>query len=231
KTPEALEGKFGHELYPPDLAEAYHQDDLEVINSAKPKLDIIEQHTAPGTGETTWMRVGKVPFHDTDGAISGVLVFAVDITEQKAAEAERERLQQELIDAQRQAMLELSTPIIPVMDQILVMPLVGNIDTLRAQEITRSLLRGISQQHAQIVIIDITGVPVVDSGVADHLNRTIQAARLKGAHTIITGVSDAVAETIVDLGIDWGKIDTLRDLQSGLLAAFQMVGYRMQKRS
>jgi rsbT co-antagonist protein RsbR len=71
------------------------------------------------------------------------------------------------------------------------------------------------------VILDITGVPVVDSGVAAYLNKTVQAARLKGARTIVTGISDVVAETIVDLGIDWSGIETLRDLQTGLRAALQ----------
>lgn len=140
---------------------------------------------------------------------------------------ERERLQQEMIEAQRQALRELSTPIIPVFERIIVMPLIGSIDTLRARDITRSLLAGIREYRAKIVILDITGVPLVDSGVASHLNKTIQAARLKGAQTIVTGVSDAVAETIVDMGIDWSAIETLSDLQSGLQAALGKLGLRI----
>jgi rsbT co-antagonist protein RsbR len=102
------------------------------------------------------------------------------------------------------------------------MPLIGTIDSMRARDITRSLLGGIREHRAKIVILDITGVPVVDSGVAAYLNKAIQAARLKGAHTIVTGVSDAVAETIVDLGIDWSEIETVADLQTGLRSALQM---------
>jgi rsbT co-antagonist protein RsbR len=90
---------------------------------------------------------------------------------------------------------------------------------MRARDVTRNLLAGIREHHARVVILDITGVPVVDSGVAAYLNRTIQAARLKGARTIVTGVSDAVAETIVDLGIDWSGIETVADLRTGLQAA------------
>jgi rsbT co-antagonist protein RsbR len=141
--------------------------------------------------------------------------------------AERERLQEEIIETQRQTLRELSTPIIPIMDRIIVMPLVGNIDSMRARDITRSLLAGIREHRGRVVILDITGVPIVDSGVADHLNRTIQAARLKGARTIITGISDAVAETIVDLGIDWSGVETLSDLQSGLFAALQSLGVKL----
>ncbi len=144
--------------------------------------------------------------------------------------AERERLQRELIEAQRQALRELSTPIIPMLDRIIVMPLVGSIDSMRARDITRSLLAGIQKHRAKVVILDITGVPIVDSGVADHLNKTIQAARLKGARTMITGISDAVAETIVDLGIDWHSIATLGDLQSGLIVAMESLGIEVRRR-
>ncbi|MCP4543812.1 MAG: substrate-binding domain-containing protein [Chloroflexi bacterium] len=142
---------------------------------------------------------------------------------------ERERLQQEVIDAQKQALQDLSTPIIPVMERILVMPLVGSIDSMRARDITRALLAGIRVHRAKILILDITGVPIVDSGVANHLNKTIQAARLKGAHTIITGISDAVAETIVDLGIDWGGVETLANLETGLKVALARMGLRIQR--
>lgn len=165
----------------------------------------------------------------TDSISRGLVVVAADISERKQAEAERLRLQGEVIEAQRQALQELSTPIIPIMNQIIVMPLVGGIDTTRSQDIMRSLLEGISQYRAKIAILDITGVPIVDSGVAEHLNHTMQAAKLKGAYTIVTGVSDAVAEAIVDLGIDWSGVETLRDLQSGLLTALKRLGLRVER--
>ncbi|MCP4543816.1 MAG: STAS domain-containing protein [Chloroflexi bacterium] len=138
--------------------------------------------------------------------------------------AERERLQQEVIEAQERAIRDLTTPIIPVMDQIIVMPLIGSIDDVRARDMMRRLLMGISEQRARVVILDITGVPLVDTTVAGHLYRTIQAARLKGTRTIVTGMSDAVAETIVDLGIDWDRVETLRNLQTGLLVALEEIG-------
>ncbi len=144
---------------------------------------------------------------------------------------ERERLQHEIIKAQQLAIHELSTPIIPILDTpqggIIVAPLVGSIDSMRAKNITRALLAGIRQHEAAVVILDITGVSIVDSGVANHLNKTIQAARLKGTHTIVTGISEVVAETIVELGIDWGRIDTLSDLQSGLAAALNSLGMEL----
>jgi PAS domain S-box-containing protein len=152
-----------------------------------------------------------------------------EIIERKRAQAESLRLQEEVIEAQKRALQELSTPIIPVMDRIIVMPLIGSIDSLRARDITRSLLAGISEQRAKVVILDITGVPMVDSRVASHLNKTIQAARLKGARIIVTGISDAVAETIVDLGIDWVGVETVADLQTGLIVALQGLGIKLTK--
>jgi len=151
--------------------------------------------------------------------------------ERERSEAEGLRLQQEVIEAQQRAIQELSTPVIPIVDTprggVLVMPLIGSIDSLRAKDIMRVLLAGINQHRARVVILDITGVPIVDSGVANHLNKTIKAARLKGTQVIVTGITEAVAETIVDLGIDWSGIQTLGDLQGGLRAALASLGYRI----
>ena len=91
------------------------------------------------------------------------------------------------------------------------------------KDIMRVLLAGIRQHRAKVVILDITGVPIVDSGVANHLNKPIQATRLKSAQTIVTSISDAVAEAIVDLGIDWSGVETQADLQTGLRAALVSV--------
>lgn len=140
-------------------------------------------------------------------------------------------LQQGLIEAQRRAIEELSTPIIPLMNNIIVLPLIGSIDTMRARDVLRSLLAGISDYKAKVVIIDITGVPVVDSGVAGYLNRAIQAARLKGARTILTGISDSIAESVVDLGIadvwDVQGVETVSNLQTGFVLALRSVGMRL----
>ena len=109
------------------------------------------------------------------------------------------------------------------------MPLVGSVDSLRARDITRSLLAGISANRAKVVILDVTGVAIMDTGVVNHLNKTIQAARLKGARTIVTGLSDSVAEAIVDLGIDWSGIETLSDLQTGLTTALDSMGFKLSQ--
>jgi PAS domain S-box-containing protein len=184
------------------------------------------------SGEWVWiLSRGAIVERDEEGEPVRMTGTHTDITRLKRVEGEQERLQQEVIEAQRQALQELSTPIIPVMERIIVMPLVGSIDTMRARDITRSLLAGIREHRAKVVILDITGVGMVDSGVADHLNKTIQAARLKGARTIVTGISDAVAETIVDLGIDWGSVETLSDLQTGLVMALNNLGIKLSTSS
>ena len=164
---------------------------------------------------------------DEDGTPHRIASILIDITEQKQAEAEREHLQEQLIQAQKDALRELSTPIIPIMDGVIIMPIIGNVDTFRARDIMRVLLSGISKHRAKVVILDITGMPMVDTGVANHLHKTIQAARLKGAYTLLTGISDAVAETLVGLGIDWEHMETLRDLQTGLLRAMQRMGVQV----
>ncbi len=225
-SPEEVIGKNDFDLGWREQAELYRADDRQVIESGTAKINYEEPQTTPD-GSMIWLRTSKVPIYDVNGKVTGVLGIYDDITAQKQLEAEREQMQQEVIEAQRQALRDLSTPIIPVMEGIIVMPLVGSIDTMRAKDIMRALLKGISAYRAKVVILDITGVPLVDSGVASHLDKTIQAARLKGTRTIVTGITDAVAETIVDLGIDWGGIETLRDLQTGLLVALDRLGFTL----
>jgi anti-anti-sigma regulatory factor len=179
----------------------------------------------------------KIPYYFTGfrlkmGDEMYLVGTGLDLSAQKQAEAERERLQQQIIEAQKQTIQEISTPVIPVLKTqqggIIIMPLVGAIDSMRARDVTRSLLAGISKHKARIVILDVTGVSLMDTGIVNHLNKTIQAAQLKGAQTIITGISDVVAESIVDLGIDWSGVTTLSDLQSGLLVALKRVGLNLK---
>jgi PAS domain S-box-containing protein len=200
---------------------------LAYLMKEQPPLEPYEAQPTRKDGSVIDIKVVWNYLRDESDEVTGFISVVSDITEQKRAEEERERLQQEIIEAQREALAELSTPVIPVMERILVMPLVGSIDTMRARDIMRTLLEGISQNRAKVVILDVTGVPVMDTGVVNHINKTIQAARLKGAQTIVTGISDAVAEAIVDLGIDWGAVETLSDLRTGLTVALNRMGIKL----
>lgn len=114
---------------------------------------------------------------------------------------------------------ELSTPIVPIYDGILVLPLIGAIDTRRANDIMERLLDGVSSYQADCVIIDITGVPMVDTSVAKHLLQTADAASLLGASVALVGIGPEIAQTITDLGIQFTNVTTLRDLQAGITFA------------
>lgn len=136
---------------------------------------------------------------------------------------ERERV----IREQQEAIRVLSTPVLQVRERLLILPIIGVIDPQRARQLTEQLLRGIRTNRAKVVVIDITGVPVMDATVANHLVQTVEAARLLGATVIITGLSPEIAQTLVTIGVDLGKMNTVGDLQGGIEEAERALGYRV----
>lgn len=139
---------------------------------------------------------------------------------------ERERV----IRDQQEAIRELSTPVLPVREELLILPIVGVIDPLRARQLTGQLLHGIRANRAKVVVIDITGVPSIDASVASHLVQTVEAARLLGARAIVTGLSPEIAQTLVTLGVDLTKMNTVCDLRGGIEEADRALGYRVTRR-
>lgn len=133
----------------------------------------------------------------------------------------------EVISSQAQAIQELSTPAIEVWEDVLVLPLIGAIDTARAAQIMDGLLEATVSKRARFVIIDITGVPVVDTRVADHFLRTIEAVRIVGARAILTGVSPHNAQTLVRLGVDLSRIETRGTLRAALAHVLNRMGTRV----
>jgi rsbT co-antagonist protein RsbR len=127
---------------------------------------------------------------------------------------------------QQEAIRELSTPVLQIRDRLLLLPIIGVIDTQRARLITESLLNAIRANRAKVTVIDVTGVATIDSRVANHLLQTVTAARLMGAAVIVTGLSPDVAQSLVALGIDLGKLNTVGDLQGGMEEAERLLGYR-----
>lgn len=131
------------------------------------------------------------------------------------------------LSLQRMALNELSAPLIPVVDGITIMPLIGTIDTERAQLIMENLLDGTITHNAEVVLIDITGVPVVDTMVAHHLIQAAEAVRLTGATCILVGIRPEIAQTIVNLGIDLSKFVTKSSLKKGFEAALEMTNRKI----
>jgi len=134
---------------------------------------------------------------------------------------ERERI----IRQQQEAIRELSTPVLPVRERLLILPIIGAIDPLRSRQLTEQLLLGIRANRAKVVVMDITGVPAIDVQVANHLVLTVEAARLLGATVIVTGLSPDIAQTLARIGVDLGKMNTVGDLQGGIEEAERLLGY------
>ncbi|MDG0027225.1 protoglobin domain-containing protein [Trinickia sp. Y13] len=172
----------------------------------------IMQHAGlpPMDAFEAFMSLQKVIFFDI-GLIVDVLV------------AQRERV----IRQQQEAIRELSTPVLQLRDRLLLLPIIGVIDTYRARLITENLLESIRANRAKVVVMDVTGVATIDSRVANHILQTVTAARLMGARVIVSGISAPVAQSLVSLGIELGGLDAVSDLQGGIEVAERNLGYRV----
>lgn len=159
-----------------------------------------------------------------------ICVMFENVTDRKRAEQmHRQTLEQEeQLRAQSALMRELTTPLIPISDSVVVMPLVGSIDSSRAQQVMETMLDGISKSGASVAIMDITGVPVVDTQVAMAFIRTAQAVRLLGAEVILTGIRPEIAQTLVGMGAELSGIITRATLQSGIGYALR-TGHRVME--
>ena len=140
---------------------------------------------------------------------------------------ERERV----IRQQQEAIRELSTPVLQVRERLLILPIIGVIDAQRARQLMEQLLRGIRANRAKVVVIYITGVAAMDATVANHLVQTVEASRLLGAIVIVTGLSPEIAQTLVNIGVDLGKMNTVGDLQGGIEEAERLLGYKVAQLS
>jgi rsbT co-antagonist protein RsbR len=165
---------------------------------------------SPEEGFEAFRSLEKVAFFDL-GVMVDVIVF------------DRERV----IVQQQDAIRELSTPVLQVRERLLLLPIIGVIDTHRARLVTENLLRSIRANRAKVVVMDVTGVATIDSKVANHLIQTVTAAKLMGASVIVSGLSAEVAQSLVALGIDLTKLYTVGDLQGGMEEAERYLGFRV----
>jgi rsbT co-antagonist protein RsbR len=174
----------------------------------------------PG-GQVQPMRATVFLIRDADDQPQSLATIMQDISAQLRAEEEKLALQEEVIQAQQVALRELSTPLIPLAQQLIAMPLIGTIDSRRTLHIVETLLHGVNAYQARTVIIDITGVPLVDSHVANTILHAAQAVKLLGAQAILTGIRPEVAQTLVGLGVELKGIVTRRTLQDGIAYALR----------
>ncbi len=206
-------------LYSPDVVEQLRRDVVPQMRQSGYWQGSLNAIRPDGTQWVAQLSARTI-VDPSDGSVRQVAIFR-DITAQMQADEEQLTLQQRLIDTQQAALRELSTPLIPLADGVIVMPLVGAIDANRAQQIMETLLEGIGSQQSETAILDITGVKVVDTQVADALLRAARAAQLLGAQVVLTGISAEVAQALVGLGADLSGVVTRSNLQSGIAYAMQ----------
>ena len=166
-------------------------------------------------GEKFWANVIISALRDKDGTLLGFSKVTRDLTERKQAE--------EQIQQQSKEIMELSTPVMQVWQGVVVAPLIGSLDSNRTQQFMERLLDRIVETNSPVALVDITGVPTIDTQTAQHLIETISAVRLLGAQVVLTGVRPAIAQTLVHLGIDLSNIMTRASLSAGLQVAFDIL--------
>lgn len=223
----ALGGLSPEEASGAGWAKATHPEDRERVFTAwqaaarEGREFSLEYRFCTPEGKVTWLLGSAVALRDEAGQITGYFGTVTDISANKQMEEVlRQSLrQQEIIHAQRIALMELSTPLIPINDQIMVMPLIGVVDSMRAQQVMEALLTGIAKSRARVAILDITGVATVDTQVANALLQAAKAVRLLGARMVLTGIRPEVAQTLISLGADLGGIVTCSNLQAGIAHA------------
>jgi anti-anti-sigma regulatory factor/ligand-binding sensor protein len=196
---------------PPDLSDEKYQGQAELMGVSMEEL------------KSAYAEVKIMDWEQAEGAANLIYLTVNAVAEQAYRQLEQERRSDKLA----RTIEELSTPVIQVWDGVLVLPLVGSVDTRRAQMIMETLLTGITRQEAEVVIIDVTGVPIMDTKVADHLLQTVRAAKLLGTECVLTGISPEMAGTVVSLGLDLSGITTQGNLQNGIKYALSRLDQKI----
>jgi rsbT co-antagonist protein RsbR len=214
KPGDELIGKTFYEVFDKDLADQLLSDVRCALETKQP---MTIEYALPIGGQQRWFLGSITPMPE-----GRALFIGRDNTQRKHIEqALRGRLE-EVIRTQAAALAELSTPLIPISDDIVVMPLIGVLDSQRVQQVMSTLLAGISERRAHVAILDITGVSVVDTQVANALIRAARAAKLLGATVVLTGIRPEVSRTLVGIGVDLEDIATRGTLQSAISHAMSL---------
>ena len=210
---DAIQGKLDADLFPPEVVEQWREREARVRERNAPFH--AEDSFETAHGKQVYL-ASVIPIHDASGRLVAYGGISTDISELRRAEEQREEIRIEMIRAQERALQELSSPIVPLWDRVVAVPLIGTIDTVRASVIMQALLEAVAAEPVTVVILDLTGVPVVDSTVAQGLLRSADAVKLLGAEVVVTGIRPEVAQTVVRMGADFSHFTIRRTLKEGL---------------
>ncbi len=226
----ALIGRTDKDFWPEEEAEGFWRGDDEVFRTGQLQENEEIATGADGVSRTLWTR--KYPLCDAAGEVVGLSGICIDITVIKARLREAERLEAEnreqkrLIAGQTAMLDQLAVPVVQLWEGILLLPLVGAISDRRAEQILESVLEAVRRSGARHVILDVTGVPMVDTAVAASFVRTVKAARLLGCQSILVGIGPESARTLIALDVDFSQVMTRGSLESGLALAMELTTRR-----
>lgn len=215
-SPEGIKGKTDYDFYPPELAEKYRADDKRIMDSGRTE-ELEEKYVQDGREHI--VNTVKTPLKDEQSEVTGILGIFWDVTEKRRLEQQVARQAQEILD--------IATPVVQVWEGVVAVPLIGSLDSERTQQFMERLLTNIVETTSSVALIDITGVPAIDTQTAQHLIETISAVRLLGAEVILTGVRPSIAQTIVHLGVDLSGVITRPSLVAGLRVALNILDLRV----
>ncbi|MFT3772356.1 MAG: PAS domain S-box protein [Minicystis sp.] len=235
-APEGHGGDSTHAfgIFEVDGATPFPNERLPLLRTLQgeeaPEEEMIVRNPRLAGGEC-WVHVNGQPIRDESGKIIAGMVSFSDVTTQRALErqlrtrneelATSEQGKSTLIERLRLAIDELSNPILEVWDDVLAMPIIGVVDSRRTADMVQRLLGEVARTQASFVIVDLTGVEIIDTKTADHILKLMRKVEVVGARCVLTGIRPAVSETLVDIGVDFGRVSTLRNLKHGLREAIR----------
>jgi PAS domain S-box-containing protein len=212
--PEEIIGQHFSCFYPQDKIDAGFPEQELTSAAAEGRFED-EGWRVRKDGSRFWANVIITPLRDQTGNLLGFGKVTRDLTDRQKAE--------ETIARQAQEILEVSTPVVQVWDGVMAAPLIGTLDSQRTEQFMERLLQGIVDTNSQVALVDITGVPSIDTQTAQHLIETVTAVRMLGAQVVLTGVRPTLAQTLVHLGIDLSHIVTRSSMSAGLRVALELL--------
>jgi len=228
---ERLKGWTAEEIIGEPFSRFYTPEDIE---RGKPQQELDTAATrgkyedegwrVRKDGSRFWASVVITALRSKDGELRGFGKVTRDLTERKEAEDQIKRQAQEILEM-------AAVPVVQVWDGVVLVPLIGTLDSLRTQQLMERLLTRVAESGSPVAVIDITGVPTIDTQTAQHLIETVKSVRLLGAEVVLTGIRPIIAQTLVHLGVDMSDVRTASSLASGLRAALEILGVQLTARS